>query len=104
LPKATTAAAVKYGFCFIEECLTTAYRLLRMPAVERHRHYLMEDFIMEITRSSRTHTANLKAVRYDTTAVLGCVALSIAFVILIYLASKWPGTAAGDFALMTVFP
>jgi len=64
----------------------------------------MEDFIMEVTRSSRMDTANIKVNRYDTTTLLSCVALSITFVILIYLASKWPGTAPGDFALMTVFP
>ncbi len=40
----------------------------------------------------------------DLTILLSELALSIVFLIAIYLASMSPGTAPGEFASMTVFP
>lgn len=58
----------------------------------------------EITQTSQINNTKLEIKHYDTTISLGFAALSIVFLIAIYLASMSPGTAPGAFVSMTVFP
>jgi hypothetical protein len=58
----------------------------------------------KVKQLSEPNTAKSTVAHYDTATLLSCVALSIAFVIVVYLAFMWPGTTPGEFALMTVFP
>ena len=48
--------------------------------------------------------SELKVTDYDVTILLGAAALSIVFLIVIYLASLSPGTAPGELASMAVLP
>ena len=65
---------------------------------------LVEDVMMKVTQPSHINSAKLKVKHYDRTILLAYVALTIAFLIVIYMASMSPGTAPGEFASMTVFP
>ena len=58
--------------------------------------------MIEITE--RLQARSTKVNRYHATIVLSYVALAMVVLIEIYLASLAPGTAAGDFASMNVFP
>jgi hypothetical protein len=65
---------------------------------------LVEAVMMKVAQPSHINSAKLKVKHYDTTILLAYVALTIAFLIVIYMASTSPGTAPGEFASMTVFP
>ncbi len=57
---------------------------------------------MEIAQQAR-HAAEY-ARSHDVAIMLGSATLAIVFLFALYLGSISPGTAAGDFATMTVFP
>jgi hypothetical protein len=59
---------------------------------------------MEIAQQSRYTTAKPEARGRDTTILLGYSILAIVFLIAMYFASMSPGTAPGDFGMMSVFP
>ena len=63
-----------------------------------HRHEATESWIGLQEKNSTCDATS------DPTVLRSCLALSIVFLIAIYLASMSPGTAAGEFASMTVFP
>ena len=65
---------------------------------------LLEIIAMEIAQQSRFATAKPEARGHDTTILLGYSILAIVFLIATYFASMSPGTALGDFAMMSVFP
>jgi hypothetical protein len=57
-----------------------------------------------VAENIRRDNSNLKVKDYDTRITLRYAMFSIAFVVLTYAASMSAGTAAGDFASMSVFP
>jgi hypothetical protein len=65
-----------------------------------NRNHVTDSWI-ELQEENATRDA---ASSVDATMPRSCLALSIVFLIAIYLASMSPGTASGDFASMTVFP
>ena len=59
---------------------------------------------MTVAESIRRDISGLKVKDYDTRITLGYAIFSMAFLVLIYAASTSAGTAAADFASMSVFP
>jgi hypothetical protein len=59
---------------------------------------------MEIVQRSRFVTAKPQTRNRVTTILLGYAILAIVFLTAMYFASTSSGTAAADFATMTVFP
>jgi len=59
---------------------------------------------MEIAQRSGSATAKPEARSHDTRMLLGYSILAIVFLIAMYFASTSPGTAPGDFGMMSVFP
>jgi hypothetical protein len=49
-------------------------------------------------------SSKFKRAGTDGLIVLSCAAFAIVFLVLIYVASMSPGTAAGEFASMSAFP
>jgi hypothetical protein len=62
------------------------------------------DHIVTVAENIRPDISGLKIKDYDTRITLGYAIFSVAFLVLIYAASTSAGTAAGDFAAMSVFP
>jgi hypothetical protein len=59
---------------------------------------------MEIVQSTGFNPAQREVRSHDGTIIFGYAAFAIVLLIAIYLGSLSSGTAAGDFATMTVFP
>jgi hypothetical protein len=57
-----------------------------------------------VAENIRRDNSNLKVKDYDTRITFCYAIFSIAFLVLIHAASMSAGTAAGDFASMSVFP
>jgi hypothetical protein len=57
-----------------------------------------------VAENIRRNNSELEVKDYDTRITLRYAILAIAFLALIYAASMSAGTAAGDFAAMSVFP
>jgi hypothetical protein len=92
-------ARVSHIFCVADNRPRRGYLRKTRACLE-----LMEEVMVKVTHLTRTDNAKSRFIHYDTTILLTWVALSIAFVIVVYLAFRWPGTVPEDFALMTVFP
>lgn len=60
--------------------------------------------MISFVKQSHIDESELKVTDYDVTILLGAAALSIVFLIVIYLASLSPGTAPGELASMAVLP
>jgi hypothetical protein len=71
-------------------------------AAMRRQHHFIGDRTMEIAQQTRQAAGYTRS--HDVTIMLGSATLAIVFLIALYLASTFPGAAAGDFATMTVFP
>jgi hypothetical protein len=59
---------------------------------------------MELTQQVRLASAKPDVRSRDLTIILGYATFAVVTLIAIYLAAGGPGTAAADFANMTVFP
>ena len=61
---------------------------------------------MEIAEqfTARRQAEDVEVKNYDMSILLGYSIFAIVFLIVIYFDSMSPGTAAADFASMTVFP
>ena len=59
---------------------------------------------MEIAQQIRFETARREIRNHDVKILFGYAAFAIVLLIAIYFGSTSSGTAAGDFATMTVFP
>ena len=61
---------------------------------------------MEIAEqfTARRQAEDVEVKNYDISILLGYSIFAIVFLIVIYFDSMAPGTAAADFASMTVFP
>jgi hypothetical protein len=88
-------------FCSVKEYSITDC-IVRIPAAGPAS--LVEDVMMKVTQPSHINSAALKVKHSDTTILLAYMALTIVFLIAIYMASMSPGTAPGEFSSMTVFP
>ena len=59
---------------------------------------------MRVAENIRRDDSELEVRDYDIRIALGFAFFSIAFLVLVYAASISAGTAAADFASMSVFP
>jgi hypothetical protein len=62
------------------------------------------DHIMTVAENIRRDSFGLKVRDRDARIMLGYAIFSMAFLVLIYAASTFAGTAAADFASMSAFP
>jgi hypothetical protein len=62
------------------------------------------DHIVTVAENIRRNNSDLKVKDYDTRITLGYAISSMVFLVIIYAASMSAGTAAADFASMSVFP
>jgi hypothetical protein len=59
---------------------------------------------MQIAQGTRFEATQHEVRSHDLTIILGYAAFSVLLLTLIYFGSMSSGTAAGDFATMTIFP
>jgi len=59
---------------------------------------------MGVAQQTRLETTQREARNHDAMILVGYSVFAILLIIGLYLGSMSPGTAPGDFALMTVFP
>jgi hypothetical protein len=59
---------------------------------------------MRVADQTHLDSSKFRSINHDGLIVLSYAVVAIAFLVLIYLDSMSPGTAAGDFASMSAFP
>lgn len=59
---------------------------------------------MRVAENVRLENSDLKVERYDKLITLSYAIFSIAFLVIIYVASQSAGTASGEFASISAFP